>query len=209
MSGALQEQIKQFVKGQSLERAKLRSAGRITVAETDPKEIVVDTTAPPSAKESHARAIPQTRRQQLALAATEMSPWTRRVQTKSVVIGVPQTGFLHTPESMLAIAAEVVGVSVDDLKSPLRARKYSWPRQTAACFIYRVLQHYRPKKQYSLPLIGTCFGNRDHTTIMHAIRRTDERLVNGDLEIRDWLVALSRKFDIEVPVWVTSPTYTP
>ena len=35
----------------------------------------------------------------------------------------------------------------------------------------------------SLPQIARVFGDRDHTTILHACRRTEERL-NGDPEIK-------------------------
>lgn len=56
---------------------------------------------------------------------------------------------------------------------PRRARPISWPRQ-AAMFLARV---YCPA---SLPAIGRAFGNRDHTTAMHAVEQVTERLKGGD-----------------------------
>ena len=40
--------------------------------------------------------------------------------------------------------------------------------------------------QHSLPEIGANFGGRDHTTVMHAVRKiTQERQGNAELKSRD------------------------
>ena len=56
---------------------------------------------------------------------------------------------------------------LSDMYSDRRSRGVARPRQVAM-FLARDLT---PK---SLPLIGKLFGGRDHTTVMHAIRRVEE-----------------------------------
>jgi chromosomal replication initiator protein len=44
----------------------------------------------------------------------------------------------------------------------------------------------------SLPEIGRKFGGRDHTTVMHAVRKIDE-LIDGDISFADEVKTLTRK----------------
>jgi chromosomal replication initiator protein len=44
----------------------------------------------------------------------------------------------------------------------------------------------------SLPEIGRKFGGRDHTTVMHAVRKVEE-LVGGDIAFADEVKILTRK----------------
>jgi len=50
-----------------------------------------------------------------------------------------------------------------------RTARVSWPRQVA---MYLCREH----TDQSLPTIGKQFGGRNHTTVMHACRRTSARL---------------------------------
>lgn len=52
------------------------------------------------------------------------------------------------------------------LKGDNRERRVARPRQVA-CYIGRQLT------TYSLPQIGLWYGNRDHTTILHACRKVE------------------------------------
>ncbi len=63
------------------------------------------------------------------------------------------------------------GVTMDDLLSASRAQPVAWPRQVAM-YLSRELT------DATLPAIGRAFGNRNHTTVMHACRRTTERMAN-------------------------------
>lgn len=60
--------------------------------------------------------------------------------------------------------------------SPRRARSIAWPRQE---IMWRASQ----ETAASLPLIGQMLGGRDHTTVIHGIRRhqqrRDEEKANG------------------------------
>jgi chromosomal replication initiator protein len=68
-----------------------------------------------------------------------------------------------------AAACEQFGVSSDELVSAARTARLAWPRQVAM-YLARELT------QESLPAIGREFGGRDHTTVLHAWRRTEERM---------------------------------
>ncbi len=66
-------------------------------------------------------------------------------------------------------ACEQFGISPDELISPTRIARVAWPRQVAM-YLARELT------QESLPSIGRQFGGRDHTTVLHAWRRTEKRM---------------------------------
>ena len=60
------------------------------------------------------------------------------------------------------------GVTMDELLSASRAQPVAWPRQVAM-YLSRELT------DATLPAIGRAF-NKNHTTVMHACRRTAERM---------------------------------
>lgn len=66
------------------------------------------------------------------------------------------------------------GVSKVDLLSARRTEDVVVPRQ-AAMFLARRLG------SRSLPEIGHRFGGRDHTTVIHAVRKTEERMAADPL----------------------------
>jgi chromosomal replication initiator protein len=63
------------------------------------------------------------------------------------------------------------GVSLDELLSSSRAAPVAWPRQVAM-YLARELT------DQTLPAIGREFGGRNHTTVLHACRRTAERMAS-------------------------------
>jgi chromosomal replication initiator protein len=66
-------------------------------------------------------------------------------------------------------ACHQFGISTDELLSSSRTARIAWPRQVAM-YLARELT------SESLPAIGRHFGGRDHTTVLHAWRRTNERI---------------------------------
>jgi chromosomal replication initiator protein len=64
---------------------------------------------------------------------------------------------------------ERLGVSPEALCSPDRTARVAWARQVAM-YLARELT------DATLPTIGRAFGGRNHTTVMHACRRTSERI---------------------------------
>ena len=83
-------------------------------------------------------------------------------------------GGLEAVDRIQDLTAEAFGVTRDELLGPGRAARLTWPRQVA---MYLAREH----TQETLPAIGARFGGRDHTTVLHACRRTAERLA-GDPE---------------------------
>ncbi len=85
-----------------------------------------------------------------------------------------------TIEDIQKKVAEHYSLRMTDMLSARRARAVARPRQVA---MYLAKQ-LTPR---SLPEIGRKFGGRDHTTVMHAIRRIEElrqtdAVLNGDIE---------------------------
>jgi chromosomal replication initiator protein len=64
---------------------------------------------------------------------------------------------------------EAFGIGIDDLLSPSRAARVAWPRQVAM-YLSRELT------DRTLPAIGDAFGGRDHSTVLHAVKRTGQRI---------------------------------
>ena len=84
----------------------------------------------------------------------------------------PTTRGAPQPRSIPQIqeaACKHFGISPDELISSTRATRVAWPRQLAM-YLSRELT------SESLPAIGRQFGGRDHTTVLHAWRRTSDRL---------------------------------
>ena len=72
-----------------------------------------------------------------------------------------------TIEEIQKKVAEHYNIRLNDMHSPRRARAVARPRQVAMYLSKQLTQR-------SLPEIGRKFGNRDHTTVMHAVKRIEE-----------------------------------
>jgi chromosomal replication initiator protein len=70
--------------------------------------------------------------------------------------------------------ADAFGISVQALVSSSRSGAVAWPRQVAM-YLARELT------DQTLPAIGRAFGGRNHTTVLHACKRTAERIA-GDAD---------------------------
>lgn len=71
---------------------------------------------------------------------------------------------LVTIENIQKVVAEYYHLRTSDLISGKRTRAISRPRQMAMTLAKDLTKH-------SLPEIGAAFGGRDHTTVLHAIRK--------------------------------------
>lgn len=80
---------------------------------------------------------------------------------------------------VLATVAEATGVSVEDMQGPCRMRRLARPRH----FAFHVVKLTRP--DLSLPSIGRVFGNRDHTTVMHGLKKVAQNCDQSPF--REWL----------------------
>jgi chromosomal replication initiator protein len=103
-------------------------------------------------------------------------PNSRRQQSRSIA-------------DIQAAACEQFGLSPEELLSNTRATRITWPRQVAM-YLARELTGE------SLPAIGKRFGGRDHTTVLHAWRRTEQRIAE-DPESRRAVDSLRTRLDGE------------
>jgi chromosomal replication initiator protein len=86
---------------------------------------------------------------------------------------------LVTIENIQRTVAEHYKIKVADLLSKRRNRSVTRPRQMAMTLAKELTTH-------SLPEIGDAFGGRDHTTVLHACRKTKE-LLEEQLDLQeDW-----------------------
>ena len=65
-----------------------------------------------------------------------------------------------------------------EMRSQRRAIRIARPRQVAMYLCRELTEH-------SLPNIGRLFGGRDHSTVMHAIRRVEDIAIRDALFERD------------------------
>jgi len=80
--------------------------------------------------------------------------------------------------------AEHYNIRVRDMHSPRRSRIIARPRQIAMYISKQLTEH-------SLPEIGRKFGGRDHTTIIHGVRRIEE-LMSKDNVMKEDVALLIR-----------------
>lgn len=93
-----------------------------------------------------------------------------------------------TPEKIIKVVSSYFKVKVSDLKSAKRNRKYTVPRHIAMYFC-------RELCKMSFPEIGSFFGGRDHSTVIHSYRKIGIEK-NTQIEISRHLDALKRKLRV-------------
>ena len=89
-----------------------------------------------------------------------------------------------TVEEILRKVAEHYNVRLSDIVGPKRVRIIARPRQVAMYLAKELTSR-------SLPEIGRRFGGRDHTTIMHGVRKIED-LQTSDPQMREDLDLLRR-----------------
>jgi chromosomal replication initiator protein len=92
-----------------------------------------------------------------------------------------------TVEEIQRKVAEHYNIRMSDMIGPKRQRSIARPRQVAMYLAKTMTTR-------SLPDIGRRFGGRDHTTVMHGVRRIDELKV-GDTQLAEDLEMLRRSLE--------------
>lgn len=87
-------------------------------------------------------------------------------------------------ESVQKLVADYYQVKVSDLKSPRRVRSLVEPRQVA---MYLCKKHLHA----SFPELGHKFGGKDHTTVMHAVRKIESHIPTN-AKLRDDVAFLEK-----------------
>ena len=83
------------------------------------------------------------------------------------------------------IVATYFNLNVSEMLSVRRSRSLARPRQIAMYFAKKLTTS-------SLPEIGRKFSNRDHTTVIHAVKKIEE-LMNKDNEIKQKVSEIKKK----------------
>lgn len=100
-----------------------------------------------------------------------------------IYICAPELSFVFATESppdaisiqdIQRTVASYFQIQLGDMMSDRRTRNVSWPRQIAM-YVAKIAT------SRSLPAIGRQFGGRDHSTVLHAIDKVQDRLDSGDL----------------------------
>ncbi|WP_121068340.1 chromosomal replication initiator protein DnaA [Chachezhania antarctica] len=92
-----------------------------------------------------------------------------------------------TIEEIQRKVAEHYNIRMSDIVGPKRLRSYARPRQVAMYLCKQLTSR-------SLPEIGRRFGGRDHTTVIHGVRRIEE-LMAVDAQIAEDLEILRRALE--------------
>ena len=87
-------------------------------------------------------------------------------------------------EDILKTVSRHFGVSKGDILSQRRHRSVVWPRQIGMYLAKQLTSR-------SLPEIGRRFGNRDHTTVLHAIRKIEGE-INASARLKDEIEELKK-----------------
>ncbi|WP_409526641.1 chromosomal replication initiator protein DnaA [Nitrincola sp. MINF-07-Sa-05] len=80
-------------------------------------------------------------------------------------------------DNIQRVVADYYKIKIADLHSKRRSRSVARPRQVAMCLSKELTNH-------SLPEVGSAFGGRDHTTVLHACRKIKE-LRDTDADIHE------------------------
>ncbi len=92
-----------------------------------------------------------------------------------------------TVEEIQRKVSEHYNIRLSDMIGPKRLRSYARPRQVAMYLCKQLTTR-------SLPEIGRRFGGRDHTTVMHGVKRIEELKVQ-DSQIADDIELLRRSLE--------------
>jgi chromosomal replication initiator protein len=90
---------------------------------------------------------------------------------------IPQTGHEIPPQLIMEETAQYFSLSVTDLTSKSRSRPLTQARHIAMYLI-------RECTGLSLVKIGETFGGRDHTTVLHGIKKVEEEMRARDATFR-------------------------
>lgn len=92
-----------------------------------------------------------------------------------------------TVETVLKVVADHFKLKVADLKSKKRQRAFAHPRQIAMYLARKLVGA-------SYPEIGEKFGGKDHTTVIHNVRKIEDTL-HKDLDLKAHIESLERQFE--------------
>ena len=119
--------------------------------------------------DSNIRELEGTLNKIVALASLTHSPITLEMAEKAVTDVIANKEKVISPENIKVAVAKYYNVPLDDINSSKRSEKIAYARQVAM-YLCRNLA----KMQYKN--IGVAFGNRDHSTVMHACDKIEKEI---------------------------------
>jgi chromosomal replication initiator protein len=90
-------------------------------------------------------------------------------------------------ESIQKEVANFFGIRIQDLKSERKQKNIAVPRQIAMYLARRYTGA-------SFPEIGEKFGGKDHSTVIHAVKKI-EAVIGEDSTLRNTITSVSRKIE--------------
>lgn len=123
--------------------------------------------------------------QVVAFAHHYEEPLTTTLAEKVLADAVSKSHRPVTPELVIGMASELSGFSVEEIKGPNRSRPLVQARQIAMYVLRRLTDH-------SYPAIAAAFGGRDHTTVIHAVKKI-ESLMPAKAKVYQDVEALTRR----------------
>jgi len=103
----------------------------------------------------------------VAQSSLTHTPITFEMAEKAINAIIKQKDSIISVESIQENICKYFDVTIKDLKSSQRSNDITFPRQIGM-YLCRVLTNE------SFPKIGEAFGNRDHTTVMHAFKKIEK-----------------------------------
>lgn len=92
-----------------------------------------------------------------------------------------------SPDAILKAVSEHYGVKVGELRSDRKHKVIALPRQVCMYLM-------RQLTPCSFPDIGRRFGNRDHSTVMYAVKKIEKKIAE-DVSLRNSIEALRKAID--------------
>jgi chromosomal replication initiator protein len=123
-----------------------------------------------------------------AVAYISISGLSMTVENITPILNPPVEKVQTSPEAVMMTVAEVLKISIEDLKGNSRRREISWARQIG---MYLMRHH----TDLSLPRIGEEFGGKDHTTVMYSCEKISQ-LRDKDGDVAKILCQLSDRINM-------------
>jgi len=98
-------------------------------------------------------------------------------------------GYTVTPSYIVDIVADHFSLTPQEIYSKNRSNKIAYPRQIAM---------YMCRKYLNMALvdIGKAIGDKDHTTVMHAVKKIEEDIAKNDTSLQNILDILVKKLNL-------------
>jgi len=100
-----------------------------------------------------------------------------------------ESGHTVTPSYIVEIVADHFSLTPQEIYSKNRSNKIAYPRQIAMYMCRKYLN-------ISLTDIGKAIGGKDHTTVMHALKRIEEDIEKNDASLQNILDVLVKKLNL-------------